>query len=87
MIERIGTYIIFISLLTFVLVETNILTTGIIITIGLNVAMLLVVAQILAMLLGIKRSLRIFRKMEQSPLYSPVREGLIYSQKEEQKHV
>ncbi|MBW6519226.1 MAG: hypothetical protein K0A89_12100 [ANME-2 cluster archaeon] len=84
MIERIGTYVVLISLLTFVLVETNILTTGVIITIGLNVAMLLVAAQFLALLLGIKRSLGIFNKMEQSPLYSPVREGLIFSQKEEQ---
>ncbi|MCK4928888.1 MAG: hypothetical protein KAR76_04045 [Methanosarcinales archaeon] len=84
MIKRIGTPIVLVSLLTFVLVETNILTTGIIITIGLNVAMLLVVIQILALLLGIKRSLGIFNKMEQSPLYSPVREGFIHSQKEEQ---
>ncbi|MCL7415478.1 MAG: hypothetical protein M8349_05385 [ANME-2 cluster archaeon] len=87
MIERIGTPIVLVSLLTFVLVETNLLTTGIIITIGLNVAILLVVVQILALLLGISRSLVVFHKREKSPLYSPVREAFIHSNKEKQENV
>lgn len=84
MMERIGTPIVLISLLTLVLVETNILTTGIIITIGLNIVLLLIVIQILAMLLGIRKSLVIFYRMEKSPLYSPAREELIRSHN--QKH-
>lgn len=77
MIERAGIPVVLVSLLTFALVETGLMTSGILITIGLNVALLLVVVQIIAMLYGFTKSLIIFNKTEQSPLYSPARASLI----------
>jgi hypothetical protein len=73
MIERIGYPLVLFSMLTIVLVETGVLTTGIVITIGLNIAMIMVVLQAIALLYGFAKSLILFYKMEQHPLFSPIR--------------
>jgi len=85
-IKKIGFPLVLISMLTIVVVEIGVFS-GIVVTIGLNIVMFLILIQIIAMLYGFAKSLVIFHKSEQHPLYSPVRIARIEEQSESVKKV
>jgi hypothetical protein len=80
MIEKIGFPLVLFAMLTIVLVETNLMTSGTIITIGLNLALAIVLTQIIALIYGFSKTLKMLRKTQSYPLYSPAREASIHAQ-------
>lgn len=79
-IKKVGFPLVLVSMLAIVVAEIGV--GGIVVTIGLNIVMLLILIQIIAMLYGFSKSLVIFHKSEQHPLYSPARIATIEEQSE-----